>query len=139
MPQQYKIATLFPWHNSTHALIHDVSHFSSSAMCIHLLTSLIATIKPCARKVLGHFFNVGQSYRISVFFVVLLPLVITAHTIHAQKNRLKFEHIGTTAGLSQGSIICIFQDSRGFLWFGTRDGLNKYDGYKFTVYRAIIR
>lgn len=32
-------------------------------------------------------------------------------------------------------VFCALQDSRGFLWFGTRDGLNKYDGYKFTVYR----
>ncbi|HKZ37376.1 MAG TPA: two-component regulator propeller domain-containing protein [Chryseolinea sp.] len=60
---------------------------------------------------------------------------MTANSIQAQKNRLKFEHIGTTEGLSQGSINCTLQDSRGFLWFGTRDGLNKYDGYKFTVYR----
>ncbi|MEO6327408.1 MAG: two-component regulator propeller domain-containing protein, partial [Ginsengibacter sp.] len=53
----------------------------------------------------------------------------------AQKQNLKFEHLDNTLGLSQNNIICIFQDSRGFMWFGTRDGLNKYDGYKFTVYK----
>lgn len=53
----------------------------------------------------------------------------------SQKQHLKFEHIGTDMGLSQSSVQSIFQDSRGFMWFGTSDGLNKYDGYKFTVYK----
>lgn len=53
----------------------------------------------------------------------------------SQKQQVKFEHIGTNDGLSQSNVISIFQDSRGFMWFGTRDGLNKYDGYKFTVYK----
>ncbi len=52
-----------------------------------------------------------------------------------QKQLLKFEHLDINAGLSQNHIICILQDSRGFMWFGTRDGLNKYDGYKFTIYK----
>src|SRR5919112_513779 len=55
----------------------------------------------------------------------------------AQKHNLKFEHLDITAGLSQNHIMCILQDSRGFMWLGTRDGLNKYDGYKFTVYKNI--
>ncbi len=53
----------------------------------------------------------------------------------AQNKHLKFEHLQTDVGLSQSNVLCILQDSRGFMWFGTRDGLNKYDGYKFTVYR----
>jgi len=38
-------------------------------------------------------------------------------------------------GLSQGSVICIFQDSQGFMWFGTQDGLNRYDGYTLKVFK----
>jgi len=53
----------------------------------------------------------------------------------SQNKHLKFEHLQTDAGLSQSNVISILQDSRGFMWFGTRDGLNKYDGYKFTVYK----
>ncbi|WP_276373649.1 two-component regulator propeller domain-containing protein [Chryseolinea sp. H1M3-3] len=52
-----------------------------------------------------------------------------------QQSNLKFEHIGLNEGLSQSNITCILQDSRGFMWFGTRDGLNKYDGYTITVYK----
>ncbi len=50
-------------------------------------------------------------------------------------QRIKFEHISLEHGLSQSSVLCILQDSKGFMWFGTRDGLNKYDGYDFVVYR----
>lgn len=46
-----------------------------------------------------------------------------------------FERITTEDGLSNNYINRILQDSQGFMWFGTMDGLNKYDGYSFTVYR----
>ena len=52
-----------------------------------------------------------------------------------QSQSLKFEHIGTAQGLSQVNVATIIQDSRGFMWIGTRDGLNRYDGYTFTTYR----
>ena len=45
------------------------------------------------------------------------------------------EKIGIDDGLSQGFVSSIIQDKEGFMWFGTRDGLNKYDGYTFKVYR----
>ncbi len=48
---------------------------------------------------------------------------------------LRFEQISIEAGLSQSWIWCILQDKNGFMWFGTKDGLNKYDGYNFTVYK----
>lgn len=53
----------------------------------------------------------------------------------AQIANVKFDHIGTKQGLSHGNVITILQDSKGFMWFGTRDGLNKYDGYNFIVYK----
>ncbi len=48
---------------------------------------------------------------------------------------LRFDHISIEQGLSQSSVHIIFQDSRGFLWFGTQDGLNRYDGYAFKTYK----
>jgi signal transduction histidine kinase/DNA-binding response OmpR family regulator/ligand-binding sensor domain-containing protein len=67
-----------------------------------------------------------------------LLFFLTTSSLFAQRDHVRFEHIGTEHGLSQSNAICTFQDSRGFIWFGTRDGLNKYDGYKMTVYRNNI-
>lgn len=50
-------------------------------------------------------------------------------------QQIKFERISIEQGLSQSSVSSIYQDSKGFLWFGTEDGLNKFDGYEFTIYR----
>ena len=47
----------------------------------------------------------------------------------------KFKHLSTIEGLSQSHVSTILKDSRGFMWFGTEDGLDKYDGYKFTHYK----
>ncbi|GAB3989487.1 sensor histidine kinase [Spirosoma daeguense] len=48
---------------------------------------------------------------------------------------LRFEHLGTAQGLSNNRLFCIYKDRAGFMWFGTDDGLNRYDGYTFTVYK----
>jgi ligand-binding sensor domain-containing protein/signal transduction histidine kinase len=63
----------------------------------------------------------------------LLLIIVISSRLNAQ--RLKFKHLTTEDGLSQSTIACILQDSKGFIWFGTQDGLNKYDGHKFTIYR----
>jgi signal transduction histidine kinase/ligand-binding sensor domain-containing protein len=53
----------------------------------------------------------------------------------ARVRDLKFIHLTTNDGLSQGYVVAILQDRRGFMWFATRDGLNRYDGYNFVVYK----
>jgi signal transduction histidine kinase/ligand-binding sensor domain-containing protein/AraC-like DNA-binding protein len=47
----------------------------------------------------------------------------------------KFEHLGIRQGLSQSTVLSLLQDQYGFIWVGTRDGLNKYNGYEFEVFR----
>ncbi|MEJ2734766.1 MAG: GAF domain-containing protein [Anaerolineae bacterium] len=51
-----------------------------------------------------------------------------------QDSDLKFERYTLEEGLSQSAVPCILQDSKGFMWFCTQDGLNRYDGYQFVVY-----
>ncbi len=46
-----------------------------------------------------------------------------------------FKHYQVEQGLSNNAVICIIQDSKGFMWFGTRDGLNRFDGYTFKSFR----
>lgn len=55
--------------------------------------------------------------------------------VSAQNDMYKFSHITDVDGLSQNSVVAIHQDKLGQIWFGTRDGLNKYDGEEFTIYR----
>jgi len=54
----------------------------------------------------------------------------------ATPRNLRFEHVSIEHGLSQESVLTILQDRQGFMWFGTQAGLNRYDGYKMTVYRT---
>lgn len=54
---------------------------------------------------------------------------------YAQKLNYKIDHYGTEKGLSQGSVFAMIKDTRGTMWFGTQDGLNKWDGESFTVFR----
>lgn len=58
--------------------------------------------------------------------------------VQSQVNELKFEHLDINDGLSHNTVLCALQDSRGYLWFGTMEGLNRYDGYRFTVFKHEI-
>jgi len=63
------------------------------------------------------------------------PVLLHGNPNHTQKKEdIHFEHLSVKDGLSQISITFIFQDKEGFLWFGTRNGLNKYDGYTFQIF-----
>jgi ligand-binding sensor domain-containing protein len=67
-------------------------------------------------------------------FLILVVLLVTV-PVAAQQPAFKCTRLTNVDGLSDNMVFCALQDRHGFMWFGTRDGLNKYDGYKFTVYR----
>ena len=70
--------------------------------------------------------------KLFLYFIFFL----SAFSTYAQlPNTINFVHIGLEQGLSQSTILDIEQDDRGNMWFATYDGLNKYDGYTFTVYQ----
>jgi len=70
-----------------------------------------------------------------VHFAITWFILLQSALSFGQYQHIRFRRIGTGNGLSQSNVTCILQDSQGFMWFGTQDGLNRYDGYQFTVYR----
>ena len=74
--------------------------------------------------------------RSKILLVTFLSTVVVARAGFCATGReIRFERLGVEHGLSDNSVYDIHQDIKGFMWFGTTDGLNRYDGYHFTVYR----
>ena len=69
--------------------------------------------------------------KISFLLVLFLfPMSGLAQNLSMKATRLSLEE-----GLSQSNVRCLLQDKNGFLWIGTQDGLNRYDGYNFKVFK----
>jgi signal transduction histidine kinase/ligand-binding sensor domain-containing protein/DNA-binding response OmpR family regulator len=69
----------------------------------------------------------------------LLGVVLSIATVASgQFTTYRFENFSTINGLSSSTCLDLYQDRQGFLWFATIDGLNKYDGYEFTIYKPIL-
>ena len=56
-------------------------------------------------------------------------------SINGKAEKYYFQHLGLKNKLSQSSVLCITQDRSGFMWFGTKDGLNRYDGSTFRIFK----
>lgn len=67
--------------------------------------------------------------------VLLCLYFVWPASVPAQFESMRFEHLTVNDGLSQSSVNALAQDNRGYLWIGTQDGLNRYDGYRFDVFR----
>lgn len=55
----------------------------------------------------------------------------------AQREEKKFVHYTINDGFSQSAVGCFAQDGLGYLWFGTKDGLNRFDGFEFTIFKNV--
>lgn len=64
-----------------------------------------------------------------------LYLLIFLCAVSARAQNYSFKHLQVEDGLSHNSIMCMLQDNKGFMWFGTKDGLNRYDGYSFKIFQ----
>jgi len=64
-----------------------------------------------------------------------MPAMVNCAALNAQ-NRLAFNHLTVENGLSSGSVISLTQDHQGFLWAGTMDGLNRYDGKRVKIFKS---
>ena len=68
------------------------------------------------------------SFSFSILMLMVFPVIGQYH--------FSFSHFTSDNGLSQNSITAMMKDRKGYLWLGTRDGLNKFDGYNFTIYNS---
>ena len=69
-----------------------------------------------------------------LFYIIFICNLILFQFSFSQDN-INFKLLSIEHGLSQSTINCFFQDSKGFMWIGTQDGLNKFDGYNFEVFK----
>ncbi|MCK5056986.1 MAG: response regulator [Candidatus Aminicenantes bacterium] len=75
-----------------------------------------------------------KSIGVRLLFITVLFLQANIF-LFSRDPGIRFNRITTETGLSQNAVNCIVQDKRGFMWFGTQDGLNRYDGYRFVIYK----
>jgi len=67
--------------------------------------------------------------------LVTLACLNVPSAVQAQAPTLRFETLSLEDGLSQSVVLAILQDRQGFMWFGTEDGLNRYDGHQFAIFK----
>ncbi len=84
--------------------------------------------------------SIKRYMKISVtLFLLLFAAIISADEPENRYEDIKFERISIGEGLYQSTISCIYQNERGFMWFGKQHGLNRYDGYTFKMYEYDAR
>ncbi len=76
----------------------------------------------------------GVARRAALAWAAALVVASVALEVAGSPRSIRFEQLYLEHGLSQGTVNCLLQDSTGFLWLGTQDGLNRYDGYGFEVF-----
>ncbi len=81
------------------------------------------------KKIRAHLKLTGQ-----LFFVLSL-LLFQGTNIYCQPNGMRFNDVSSENELLNQTVLSMVQDSKGFMWFGTVEGLHKYDGYKYIYYR----
>jgi len=79
--------------------------------------------------------QINYAFKISALLLLSLFLQLT---VNAQYEKMNFEHLTLKDGLSQITINSMIQDSHGFIWFATQDGLNRYDGVENKIYRPVL-
>ncbi len=66
----------------------------------------------------------------------ILIFIYTTTCIIGEAQPRRFKHLTSDDGISQSEVYSFLKDSRGFIWFGTVDGLNRYDGYNVEVFNT---
>lgn len=70
-----------------------------------------------------------------LFLTTIIGLLLLFLPYPGKAHDLYFRHYTNKQGLSHNTVYCALQDKKGFMWFGTDDGLNRFDGHQFRIYR----
>ena len=71
-----------------------------------------------------------------IYVLLLISLIITTNIVYVSAyTNINFKNITSEDGLSQGTVETIIQDDKGYIWLGTNDGLCRYNGYEFKIYK----
>ena len=79
--------------------------------------------------------NLLKNFKSILIISISISIFLNANIALAADENIKFDNLSTEDGLSQSCVSDIFQDSYGYIWIGTEDGLNRYDGHKFKIYK----
>gem|GEM_PF-1040600 len=71
---------------------------------------------------------------LAAVFVIAVMTALSIGPAIADSRSVRFEHVSRAQGLSQSFVYAIAQDREGYIWFGTQEGLNRFDGFEFTVF-----
>jgi len=74
-------------------------------------------------------------YTSKQIFLIVINIFLLVHPLMGQEMQYRFSHLSTTDGLSNNQVNCILKDSKGFMWFGTVSGLDRFDGYTFRIFK----
>ena len=74
--------------------------------------------------------------KVWIMGMLLLCQIVCGNMLHAEEHYL-VNHYSIDDGMSQNTVMAILQDKQGYMWFGTWDGLNRFDGYTFQVFKAM--
>ncbi len=80
-----------------------------------------------------------KKHTLQILFCTCLVSFLTLAQHFSNANDLIFSKIGTEQGLSQLSVMSIYQDEHGAMWFGTREGVNRYNGNFMEVFRPLSK
>jgi len=68
------------------------------------------------------------------YILLIVSLLANSYLLRAQSDNIRFSHLDINDGLSHNTVSKIIQDHKGFMWFATNDGLNKYNGFDFEIF-----
>ncbi len=77
-------------------------------------------------------FTLNRTYQLFCFSILLIFIINS--TIFSQSTNIRFQHLSVESGMAGDRFNCLVQDRLGFIWFGTSNGISKYDGYNFENY-----